>query len=238
MPQLAGTAPNTPGDMRMLLVLGFGGGVFTGSGFGGEVRIEGQVNEWATLGGGLGGGYNRDGTSETRSKRNLPDWIYGVRGWGRVNPGSVDWLAITAGAGISGTNRGTVALTFDASTLFGHAFELGDAPSGEAFRLAPYGGPAAALSIPLRQGAQIHKRRIWLGFGPDVPTSSTPELVEFTTTFYVGAQAGLAADSGRTPAWTGALELTMLSAFGGSEGALVVAFATGQGARIKGANHF
>ncbi|MBK9263220.1 MAG: hypothetical protein IPM54_25880 [Polyangiaceae bacterium] len=52
LPQLAGTVPNAPGDMRILLVVGLGTGVLSNSGIGGEVRFERQINEWATMGGG------------------------------------------------------------------------------------------------------------------------------------------------------------------------------------------
>lgn len=233
LPQLAGTVPNAPGDMRILLVVGLGTGVLSNSGIGGEVRFERQINEWATMGGGLGGGFNPDGTSESRSKRNLPDWMYAFRTWGRFNPASVDWLAMTTGAGISGTNRGTVALTFDGSALFGGPIALNDALPGEAFRLMPYGGPVAAVSIPLRQGDQIRKQKYWLGLGPDARTLATSEPIEFTTTYYMGMQAGLVADSGPAPAWTGALELAILAAISGTDSAAIFALATGQGARIR-----
>jgi len=232
MSQLAGTVPNTPGDVRMLLVVGVGGGIFTGSGFGGEVRVEGQVTEWAAVGGGLGAGYNRDSTAESR-KHHQPQWIYGARGWGRFNPGAVDWVAMTAGTGIAGTNEGTVALTFDGAAMFGGAIDLNAAPPGQTFRLLPYGGPAAAISIPLRQGNQIENAKFWLGLGPDARSGTTYESVDYTTTYFLGMQGGIAADSGRIPAWTGGLELSLLLAFSGQQNATLLSLATGQGARIR-----
>jgi hypothetical protein len=238
MPQLAGTAPNTPGEMRILLVMGVGAGVWLDGGVGGELRIESQVNEWATVGGGVAGALNLDREGDARAKEtpgrsSHPRFLYAARTWGRFNPGTLDWIAITSGAGFVGTDLGTVALTFDASPRFGHPFRVGRGPGGEPFRLTPYGGPAAAVSIPVRQGQPIQKQRISLGWGPDMRTTSSYEPVPYSTTFFVGAQGGLAVDSPGTPAWTGALELTMLSAFSASDSAVLFAIAMGQGVRVR-----
>ena len=232
MSQLAGAAPNMPGDMRLLVVVGYGGDVLSGQGFGGELRFEGQANAWATIGGGLGAGYRANG-NEVTLRKNQPQWIYGARGWGRFNPGMVDWFAATTGIGIAGTDQGTVALTFDASTLFGGAFDIDNVPAGQAFRLGAYGGPAGAISIPLRLGTPLKKTKFLLGFGPDVPTVTTDDVTEYSTTYYWGMQAGLIGDSGRVPAWTGAVELALLVGHTGHETATLFALTTGQGARFK-----
>ncbi len=235
MPELAGTAPNTPGDMRILFVVGIGAGLWVDSAFGGELRVESQVNEWATVGGGLGGGLNLEdrGDESKPDRHNHPRWLYGARTWGRFNPGELDWLAITAGAGLSGTDRGLVALTIDSSTLFGHPFNLEGAPGAEPWRLTPYGGPAAALSIPLRQGEPIMKQKVTLGLGPDIRTSSTFEPAPYQPTFFLGAQGGLAVDSPGAPAWTGAIELLSLVAVSSADSAVLFAITTGQGVRVR-----
>ncbi len=104
MPHLAGTAPNTAGDMRILLMAGVGLGFGLNYAFGGELRVESQVNEWATVGGGFGGGLRLQGGDD--HELNHPRWFYGARTWGRFNPGQLDWLAITAGAGLVGPMEG------------------------------------------------------------------------------------------------------------------------------------
>ncbi|UQA56389.1 hypothetical protein [Polyangium aurulentum] len=233
VPQLAGTAPNTPGDVRLMLVVGVSGGIWVDGGFGGELRVESQVTEWATVGGGLAGGINLEHGGDEAAKgpgrHQHPRWLYAARTWGRFNPGALDWLALTAGAGFSGTDTGTVALTLDGSTLFGHPFH----PSEQApWRLTPYGGPVVALSIPLLQGQPIMKQSVSLGLGPDMATSSRFEPVPYSTTFFVGAQGGLAVDSPGAPAWTGALELLSLIGFSATDSATLVAIAMGQGARV------
>jgi len=235
VPQLAGTAPNTPGDVRILLMVGLGGGIWVDSSVGGELRVESQVTEWATVGGGLAGGFNLErggdeATQDSRARHQHPRWLYAARTWGRFNPGALDWLALTAGAGFSGTDAGTVALTLDGSTIFGHPFELSEK---EPWRLTPYVGPVLALSVPVRQGQPIMKQHVSFGLGPDMRTSSRFEPVPYSTTFFVGAQGGLAVDSPGAPAWTGALELLSLAAFSATDSAMLFALAMGQGARVR-----
>jgi len=238
LPHLAGTTPSTPGDVRVLFVVGLGGGIWVDGGVGGELRVESQVNEWATVGGGLSGALNLDhgesGSEPSRRDRhNHPRWLYGVRTWGRFNPGELDWLALKAGVGFTGTNKGTVALTLDGATLFGGSIEIeGDAGS-EPFLLNPYGGPVVALSVPLRQGETIMKPLVSLGLGPDMRTTSRLEPVEFTPTFYVGALGGLAATAPGAPAWTGALEIISLLGMSSNDAAALFAIATGQGVRVR-----
>lgn len=226
VPQLAGTAPNTPGDVRILLTLGLGGGVWVDGGFGGELRVESQVNEWATVGGGLGGGINLERRGD---KSTHPRWLYALRTWGRFNPGTLDWLALGAGAGLSGTDRGTVALTLDHSTLLGYPLQ----PTENApWRITPYGGPAIALSIPLRQGDPIQKQSVNLGLGPDMHSSVSSEPVPYTTTVFVGGHAGLAFDAPGATAYTGAVEILSLMAFSAGDAAALFAIATGNGVRL------
>lgn len=221
-----------PGDMRVLVVAGLGTSILSGGGAGLELRFERQVATWATVGGGAGLGYDWEANETSRGK-GKPELIYGFRGWGRFNPAAVEWVALTAATGISGTNQGTVALTFDGSALVGGVIDLNKARPGEAFRISPYGGPAGAISIPLRQGTPIQRSKYFLGFGPDMRTQPLPEEVAFETTYFFGFQAGAAADSGVRPAWTGALEFLFLGARAGKESASILAISTGQGARFR-----
>lgn len=232
MSQLAGTAPSAPGDMRIMIAVGVGGNLLGGKGFGGEIRFERQLTEWATVGAGLGGGYNTD-TTEATLRKHQPQWIYALRSWGRFNPAAINWFAGTTGVGITGTNNGTVALTFDGSTAFGGVVELNEAPPGKAFRISPYGGPVGAISIPLRQGIPIEKSKFLIGFGPDARAANIPKPVPFATTYFWGFQFGTAVDSGRVPAWTGAVELTVLNAISAADSTALFSLATGQGARIR-----
>ncbi|HVK64088.1 MAG TPA: hypothetical protein VM694_06435, partial [Polyangium sp.] len=43
LPNLARITPNEPGDMRVMLVVGLGAGVWLDSGVGAELRVESQV---------------------------------------------------------------------------------------------------------------------------------------------------------------------------------------------------
>lgn len=230
MPQLGGTAPNAPGDVRILLAVGLGGGIWVDGGAFGELRVESQITEWATVGGGLAGGMNLEHRGETPARQSLnhPRFLYAARTWGRFNPGTLDWLALTAGAGIAGTDTGTVALTLDESTIFGYPIEV----SRDGFRLTPYGGPALALSIPVRQGESIREPRFELGLGPDMRPGSSSEPVPYSTTFFVGAQGGLAVDGPRASAYTGAIEILSLGAFSATDNAALFSIALGQGARF------
>lgn len=229
VPQLAGTAPNEPGDVRILLTVGLGGGIWADGGFGGELRVESQVNEWATVGGGLAGGLNLEHQGDDKSSH--PRGLYALRTWGRFNPGTLDWLALGAGAGLVGTDKGTVALTLDHSTRLGYPFQ----PTENApWRVTPYAGPALAVSIPLRQGDPIQKQVVTLGLGPDMYSSVRSEPVPYTTTFFVGGHAGLAFDAPGAPAaYTGAVELLCLYAFSATDTAALFAIATGHGVRLR-----
>lgn len=238
LPNLAKIAPSEPGDTRIMLVVGLGAGIWVDGGVGAELRVESQVNEWATVGGGLSGALNLEHHepepgSMFRELHSHPRWLYGLRTWGRFNPGELDWFALKAGAGIAGTNKGTVALTLDGAPLFGHSFEVGGEAGSAPWHVSPYGGPVVALSIPLRQGENIMNQEINLGLGPDVPTTSHLEPVPFTTTFYVGAQGGLAVDAPGAPAWTGALELLTLLGISDTHAAVLMGIATGQGVRVR-----
>jgi len=230
MPHLAGTAPNEPGDMRILLVAGLGAGVWLDGGFGAELRVESQVNEWATLGGGLSVAHNLD---DPDPEYGHPAFLFAARTFGRFNPGELDWLALQAGVGITGSDKGTVAFTLDGAPILGVPFELGKSSGQSAWRLTPYAGPVAALSVPLRQGTPITRKQINFGFAPDMHTSSERKLIGYTTTYFVGARWGLAVDSPGAPAWTGALEMLMLGAFSSTDSAALFAIATGQGARFR-----
>ncbi|HVK69470.1 MAG TPA: hypothetical protein VM694_33665 [Polyangium sp.] len=238
LPNLARITPNEPGDMRVMLVVGLGAGVWLDSGVGAELRVESQVNEWATVGGGLSGALNlehedADPATAFIPRHNHPRFLYAARTWGRFNPGELDWFALKAGVGIAGTNKGTVALTLDGAPLFGHSFEVGGEAGSVPWHVSPYGGPVVALSVPLRQGDNIMEQKISLGLGPDMHSTSHREPVPFTTTFFVGAQGGLAVDAPGATAWTGALEILSLLAVSDTHAAVLMALATGQGVRVR-----
>ncbi len=239
MMQMGGPTPGEVGDVRLMVTFGVAGGVFVDGGAGVELRAETQLNDTTALGFGLGGGLNLehnppDADDPPDSHNNHPRWLWGLRSWGKFNPGDLDWLALTAGAGFSGTSEGLVALTLDASSVFGYRFAFTDTGDDQGeLGFSPYGGPALGLSVPLRAGAPIIEQEVTPGLGPDVKTTSSRREVFPSFTSFLGFHLGTALDSKPLPSAVTAFELLYLQAFSQTDDAALFTLALGQGAKWR-----
>lgn len=246
------------GDVRVLLLVGVGGGVWTDPGFGVALRASVQATPDLEAGGDLTVAFNLDGGEESGH----PQVIASVRGLTRYNPGSLGWLALDGGVGAGFTDTGSVFLTADTGASFGHAFDLGvgtqdsagEGPTGEGpadrdradrdrgGQVLVYGGPLLALSIPIRFGTPFGEGSLLEsdhagtgdetrldGSSPDPPPPNRP-LRHPTTTFYYGASAGFGIASGSALDIGSTLELTGLGALSAEDSAVLVQLSLGNGA--------
>ncbi len=180
-----GPAPMEAGQIEVMLVVGLGLGIFIDGGPGVLVRVLGQIDAGVALGGEVGAGFNIDHTDRP-NPGNHPGALFVARGLGRFNPAGQEVVAVEGGLGLGLTSGGLLALTANTGALVGEGFALGK--HGEGAVLTPYGGPALAVSVPLRQGEPIYE--------VDLSSSTRigpPKTV--TTTWILGATLGLRLES-------------------------------------------
>jgi hypothetical protein len=184
-------------DVRVLLAVGVGGGLFVDYGLGADLRVTAQTAESNALGANLGAGFNLADRSELEPGHPLlsrPRWLWALRGFDRWNPKGLDWQVVESGAGLTGTDRGMVAVTADSALTFGHSFTTG------AVRLPFYGGPSLALSVPLRDGDPIQVARLF--------SQTDLQDVVSEPTLYIGGGYGVGAEAASPTSHGGTLEVT------------------------------
>lgn len=217
------------GDVRILLLVGVGGGVWVDGGWGLALRASVQASDGVEAGADWSIAFNLESEEAappppappaaeanapapapapaTDPAVRRPDIVTAFRGFARFNPGDLSWLALDAGAGVGFTDSGMVYLTADTGGLFGHAFDLevdGADPGG---RFLLYGGPLLALSLPLARGAPLDHGAS--GYQYACPT------------FFYGGSVGLGLTSGSALDVGSTLEATALGALSTDDSAVL-----------------
>jgi len=179
------------GDMRVIVWAGLGGGIWLDSGVAVGVRGSGQAHEDVEAGGELAFAYNLE--LDAADDRGHPQLLGFARAFARHNPASLQWMNLDYGLGFALSDHGLFSLTLDSGANFGHPFDFGRGETGPAGRFLLYGGPVAALSVPLVKGDPIanDSNVRWESAGPHTPRP----MVLPTPTFFVGATGGVGVES-------------------------------------------
>jgi len=141
----------TPQERNTVTVSGYAqylSGVLMPESLGGEARVEWQIVDRISLGVGFGGMMTPWGRFHFVKSESDPSqigvikpiWWMAGRFFGRWNPSTIDWMALTWGGGGGGLNIGAAYLTADIGLLFG---------SDARKAVDVYGGPMLAGSIPI-----------------------------------------------------------------------------------------
>jgi len=169
--------PKPEGTTSVTFVAGISSGAFVDTGKGFMVRLAHQVDDRMELGIDVAAGWRSGSRAADQAEAERayqkcsehsqaprsdmpvlfagctmaevpapPDWLIAVRGFARHNADLDDpWFATVVGAGFGAAEGGLRYLTFDFAERFSHQ---GDTASA-------YGGPQAALSVPLARGRPI-----------------------------------------------------------------------------------
>lgn len=129
------TAAEERGTTSAMLILGAAGQPL-GMGFGAAVRIEHQATDRTALGFDIVAGRGLD------TVKPEPKLFVGVRGFGRTNPTTRDWLAVTYGAGLSYLDSGNLSVSL----------QLGGAVAATNETFVPYATLGVAPVLVLRRG--------------------------------------------------------------------------------------
>jgi len=231
------------GDVRVLLLVGLGGGVWIDGGLGLALRASVQATDEVEAGGELAVALNLEDDDEVTTaapeggaaagqpgnalgaegRVRRVHLLASARGFGRFNPGDWSWLAVESGAGAGFTDTGLVYLTVDAGSSLGYEVDLGagDEEPGGGFLV--YGGPLLALSVPIARGAPLET-------SPAAEDRETDEGRYASTTFWYGASLGLGLAS-RSALDVGAtFEGTILGALSADDEAFLLHVTLGSGA--------
>ncbi len=230
--------PEPDGDVRVLLVLGVGGGVFVDGGIGFELRASHQAHRDVEAGGGVGMAFNlerRKADDPTRHPRILTF----LRGFGRYNPGSLDWLALEFGLGGGFTERGLVYFTLDTTPLVGWHVALSEERGRPQGRFLVYGGPTVAVSVPLRRGTPLcTSLGEASGEGSGAASAASADDTACprgraetpSPTFHFGGTLGFGFESASAFNYGNTLEATFLWALSANNDAALLGFSLGSGA--------
>lgn len=173
----ADTAAPPEGSTTVMLIAGVAGTIFGGGGWGLAVRGEHQVTTRTTLGLELTGGWGNEATS-SKDDEKIKRQLFGLRGYGRWNPRTRDYVAATYGVGVSYLNTGLVTGTAQAGAAVSYVNDV----ASPVFQL----GFAGAL--PLVDGEPFANPG---SFGsPATPRNAAPELFLFVDVGVIGKTDG------------------------------------------------
>lgn len=228
------------GDVRILLLVGVGGGIWVDGGFGLALRASVQASDTVEAGGDLTVAFNLE-TDEQETDEQVtaeepspegagspaarpagpaarrPQIVTAFRGFGRFNPGSLSWLALDAGAGVGFSDTGIVWLTADTGALAGHAFDLAVDGADPGGRFVLYGGPLLAVSLPVARGAPLAER-------------AEAGARYASATFWYGGSLGFGVTSGSALDVGSTLEATALGALSADDSAALFLLSLGTNA--------
>lgn len=165
----AGAARESPGTVTVTLAVGVGLATISG-GFGFDLRARYQGFDDVAVGADVGYAWGDGDPNETVDTTR----ILGLRVFTVTNPGGQDTVALAFGAGATLMNTGLRAVSLDGGAVTSGTL---------ADTVEPSLGLAAAIVVPFAQGQPFGRRG---------------EATLPTTTFYYGANVGLAIHLGST----------------------------------------